>query len=79
MKGTAVLPTGCVPAIISLNLTSGARSGFIPSFVSENWVSADEQNAISVRDLNIDFVCVSLSSVSELISSLKYRIRYSRP
>ena len=78
MKGTAVLPTGCVPAIISLNLTSGARSGFIPSFVSENWVSADEQNAISVRDLNIDFVCVSLS-VSELISSLKYRIRYSRP
>ena len=58
MKGTAVLPTGCVPAIISLNLTSG--SGFIPSFVSENCVSADEQNAISVRDLNIDFVCVCL-------------------
>ena len=76
MKGTAVLPTGCVPAIISLNLTSG--SGFIPSFVSENCVSADEQNAISVRDLNIDFVHVSLT-VSELISSLKYRIRYSRP
>ena len=78
MKGTAVLPTGCVPAIISLNLTSVGLDLGSSHHSFRKIVFLLTNKMLSVSEISILILCMSLS-VSELISSLKYRIRYSRP